>query len=164
ERIVGAPRQGGARGRLGALPILQALERPGEVEAGARVVGARAQHLAKSLGRLAVAALLEEHAAERLARGDGARRQRHRRAHLGLGVGGAAQAAEGDDESESAASAICSLAVTMITGMLSSIFLMSLSTSTPFIRGMLMSSRTTSGRPRSTAVSASVPFSAVSMS
>jgi len=80
---------------------LKALERPGEVEAGARVVGTRAQHLAKGLGRLAVAALLEEHAAERLVRGDGARRQRHRRARLGLGVGGAAQAAEDDDEIES---------------------------------------------------------------
>src|SRR5205085_504244 len=48
----------------------------------------------------------------------------------------------------------------MITGIVSSIFLMSLSTSTPFIRGMLMSSRTRSGRPRSTAVSASVPSAA----
>ena len=52
----------------------------------------------------------------------------------------------------------------MMTGMLSSIFLMSLSTSMPFIRGMFMSRSTTSGRVRSTAVSASAPLVAVSMS
>ena len=64
------------------------------------MVGAQAQHVAERRRRLAIAALLEQHAAERLVHGGGAGRARHRGSRLGLGVGGAAQAAKDDDEVE----------------------------------------------------------------
>ena len=64
------------------------------------MVGAQAQHVAERRRRLAIAALLEQHAAERFVHGGGVGRPRHRGSGLGLGVGGAAQAAKDDDEVE----------------------------------------------------------------